>query len=225
MHSSVLVAALACCQAVVAAPTEGPAYGHPSYSPAHIPCDDHSCSHHDPYSGYEAKSYIDKFDDLPQSIISLSPVKKYGGLNYKAFFSATPSKLTGPQPHSPSNVVAYGAYGSLLQGAPILSPIESNSIFDLHSFYFGCAINTAETAAGVPSTCTVTVTGYDGTRKIGSEEFKFTPEGILDLKPDFQLAEFGKWAKGMTSAEFETSNGLLTGTLLDDFAYTVYTKE
>lgn len=93
--------------------------------------------------------------------------------------------------------------------------------FDLESFYFGCVVNTAATVLGVPTTCTVTISGTTWDKKKPTQSFTFTPEGLLS---DMQKAQVGKQFKGLTEVSFVTSapTSVLTASLFDDFVYTVY---
>lgn len=86
-------------------------------------------------------------------------------------------------------------------------------------------VATGEAAASVPTSCTVTVTGYKATKQIAQQSFDFNP-GVA-VTADMVKANLNGF-KGIDTATFDTSAGdvvdtsAITATLLDDLVYTVY---
>lgn len=178
--------------------------------------------------GDYCQSYVAKFDDLPSLVpASVIPIGVYQGLNYDAFYVATTGvaglTLTGVLPASSPNSAAYGLYGNILAGSvPTINTSGTNTkSFRLSQFRFGCAVNTAETAAGVPTPCTVTAVGYNTAgEQVYTQSFDFNP-GTLALATPMATATLEKTWTGLSSVTFSTSNsvGVLTGTLIDNVVY------
>lgn len=100
----------------------------------------------------------------------------------------------------------------------------TTKFFDLQKFNFGCAVNTAETAAGVATPCTITAVGYDTTGKqVYTQSFNFNP-GTLTLRTQMASASLAKTWTGLNSVTLSTSNsaGVLTGTLINNVQYTAW---
>lgn len=164
---------------------------------------------------------------LPASVV---PIGIYHGLNYQALYVAAGgvagAVVTGIVPSSPPNAAAYGVYGNILAGSvPMVSTTGTTTkYFDLQKFNFGCAVNTAETAAGVATPCTITAVGYDTSGKqVYTQSFNFNP-GAVTLRAPMASANLAKTWTGLSSVTFSTSNsvGVLTGTLIDNVQYTAW---
>lgn len=58
-------------------------------------------------------------------------------------------------------------------------PDSTIEFFHLSSFYYGCTLNTENSDAGMPTSCTITITGYDvdGTTVAGPQSFAFVGAG------------------------------------------------
>ena len=110
-----------------------------------------------------------------------------------------------------------------MSGTPSLSVVNDGQTFDLKSFYYGCAINTVETAVGVPTNCQITVTGWAGSKQKGSQTFAYN--GLGGLSAPMMFGKLNSWARGLTKVEFATADATLVGTLFDNIQYTVYSKE
>ena len=166
---------------------------------------------------------ITQFVDLGISPpAALIPVGNYNGLNWSSFLLVTPTPnglVIKPQPSNP-NLAGYGLYDQILAGGNKLTPLKSGATFDLQSFYFACVLTTAETAISTPQTCTVTATGYSGSKVVGTQKFNFKPTGALTTKMQFE--KVGLWGEGLTQVKFSTANNALIATLFDDVQYTLY---
>lgn len=99
--------------------------------------------------------------------------------------------------------------------------------FDLKSFYYGCALGSEESVAGVPSPCTITVRGYsddDGEDLVATQSFDYKV-GTLQLQSQMQKAVLGNGFKGVKKVEFDVSAELITAGLINTVSYTVYSTE
>jgi hypothetical protein len=171
------------------------------------------------------------FDDRT-SIIGVSvinPVGNYKGLNWKGLEVLQPGVLgiSPIIPQSGINVAANGAPTQLLQGG-ISITAQSVKAFDLQQAYFGCTVNTVETAASLPQACTVAFSGY---KKGQSEVFKtvnvqFNPENPVSSK--MAKAEFDSSFAGLDRVDVALVAGLtpttLAGLLIDNVQYRTYSK-
>lgn len=109
-----------------------------------------------------------QFDELPNNSVLPGPEIPVGykGLYWQSFIVANIDDvglpLAGLQPKSPINYAVTISATELLQGQPLLSTHYSKSAvssFTLQDFYFGCAINLGQGAAGIPAQCLMQVTG------------------------------------------------------------------
>ena len=70
-----------------------------------------------------------------------------------------------------------------MNGTPSLTTLYSGSklkSFDLHSFWFGCVLQSVEGAAGVAVECTITVAGFRNGQEVTVANFTFSPiVGVL----------------------------------------------
>ena len=211
MLSTYFIAALGLCQAVIAAPNSKPKYTSKAYN-ANVSL---------PTMPLDMCNVADnlQFDDRAALPASLNPVGTYNGLVCNGFNVAQMALVGGVTRHTPPNAAAYGVYGMVINGVPTLSPSTSGANFDLHSFYYGCVVNTAQTAAGGPTACQITVTGY---KKLGSQTFSYNPKAGIK-SATMNLATLNSWAKSLTSVQFSTAGNTLIGSVFDNFQYTVHT--
>jgi hypothetical protein len=169
------------------------------------------------------------FDDRT-ALIGLSevnPVGNYKGLNWKALdvLQAGVLGINAVLPQSGINVAANGFTNTLLEGG-ISITAQSVKSFDLHYAYFGCVVNTVETAASVPQACTVAFSAY---KKGQSEVFRtvnqqFDPTNPLLSKMtkatfDFAFADLDRVDVAVVGG---LTPGTLTGLLIDNVQYRTY---
>ena len=171
------------------------------------------------------------FDDrtaLP-GVSQLNPVGNYKGLNWKALdvLQAGVLGINAVLPQSGINVAANGVTNTLLEGG-ISITAQSVKSFDLQYAYFGCVVNTVETAASVPQACTVAFSGY---KKGQSEVFRtvnqqFDPTNPLLSK--MTKATFDSAFAGVDRVDVAVVGGVtpstLTGLLIDNVQYRTYSK-
>jgi hypothetical protein len=130
-------------------------------------------------------------------------------------------QVTGVQAHSGSNVAAWSIDSQIIGGvASMLADYaDSHTItFDLHSFWYGCAGPTLQGAVGLPTTCTITVRGYNVEGSIvGIQTFNYNPTGLeQQMVQGILSAKF----TGLKTVKFSTS-AILVG-LLDSVEYTAF---
>lgn len=112
-----------------------------------------------------------QFDDL--STIpgtAVTPIQTpYKDLFFQAFrlVKVVQIGVPGILPHSPTNYAGIGVIGETTSGDPMMTLNYQNvdpniKSFALSSFYYGCTVDTANGAVGVPQDCRVTFTGYSG---------------------------------------------------------------
>lgn len=169
-----------------------------------------------------------QFDDLTTvpEVPLLTPTGEYKQLDFENFevvqLGVGGLVLIGIIAQSPPNVIGNGLQDSLLQGPPVIKTGKGVKSFDLESFYFGCVLDTAASAASVPPACKLTVNGFDAHgKKIADQDFQFTPKG---LKSPMAHAKLSSKFRGLDHVTFSTSTALdaLTSTLYDNFSYKVY---
>lgn len=131
--------------------------------------------------------------------------------------------VTGIVPASSPNFAGYGIYNEITAGSvpQITTSGTSTKSFQLNQFRFACAVNTAETALGVPTPCTVTVNGYNTLgRQVYTQSFDFNPgPGAVRSQMATATLQF-PWT-GLSSVTFDTTNaeGAATGTVVDNVVY------
>lgn len=177
-------------------------------------------------------SVLATFDDLPSvpGVSELNPVGNYKGLNWKALdvLQAGVGGINAVLPQSGKNVAANGITSTILQGGGISITAQSVKSFDLEYAYFGCVVNTVETAASIPQACTVAFSGY---KKGQSKVFKtvnqqFNPTNPLISK--MSKAAFDSAFAGLDRVDVAVVGGItpstLTGLLIDNVQYKTYSK-
>jgi hypothetical protein len=77
--------------------------------------------------------------------------------------------------------------------------VESGALFDLQSFYFGCVLNSEESATSIATGCTVSITGYyENNMQISEVTHTFTPTAVNNVKMIFvDLTLLGNQFKGV----------------------------
>jgi hypothetical protein len=171
------------------------------------------------------------FDDRTSipGVSLINPVGNYKGLNWKALdiLQAGVNGFGAVIAQSGSNVAANGVPDTLRDGG-ISITAQSVKSFDLEYAYFGCVVDTVETAASVAQACTVAFSGY---KKGQSEVFKtvnvqFNPTNPLASK--MTKATFDRSFAGLDRVDVAIVGGLtpsvLTGLLIDNVQYRVYSK-
>jgi hypothetical protein len=178
--------------------------------------------------GTEVLATFDDRTSIP-GVSVINPVGNYKGLNWKGLEVLQPGVLgiSPIIPQSGINVAANGAPDTLLDGG---ISITANTVkkFDLHYAYFGCVVDTVETAASVAQACTVAFSGY---KKGQSEVYKtvnvqFDPSNPLASK--MTKATFDSSFAGLDRVDVAVVGGLtpsaLTGLLIDNVQYRAYSK-
>ncbi len=97
--------------------------------------------------------------------------------------------------------------------------------FSLSSLYFGCVINSLESAAGVPQQCTIAVTAYlpGSTVVYQTINQQFNPASPLlskMAKATFS-SSWQKMGKISIAVVQSTTTSTLTGLLIDNLQYTL----
>ena len=124
-----------------------------------------------------------------------------------------------------ANVAANGVPATIRDGG-ISITAQSVKSFDLHYAYFGCVVDTVETAASVPQACTIAFSAY---KKGQSEVYKtvnvqFNPSNPLISK--MTKATFDSSFAGLDRVDVAVVGGLtpsaLTGLLIDNVQYRTY---
>jgi hypothetical protein len=138
------------------------------------------------------------------------------------------TSIAGVVANSPLNYAAYSKLDlvTLTQGQPsMMTNYEDSTIdhLDLKSFYYGCALGSEASVAGVPTACTVSIKGYaddKGTKLVAQQSFGFKPTGT---SAQMVKANVDAWQfKGLKRVDFFVSNDLLVAGLIDTVSYTVY---
>lgn len=192
-----------------------------------------------------AKLQDANFDDLtslPGDALNPIPTP-YKGLYYQGISFTTVVRtglLPGVLPHSGNN---YGAIGlpTMLQGSPMITTNYADSniaSFQLESFYFGCAVQTATGVTALPTACTINVTGYKGndntvadSQQVCSQTYSYDPTTMLGV----QQQAFGTFDDcahqdlQFATISFNLPGGLsaaspLSALVIDDVKYTTKAK-
>ncbi len=113
-------------------------------------------------SSSQGTAQLATFDDLTAvpALSQINPVGTYKGLKYRSLNVLQvgvlgAAQVAGLKPQSGSQVAANSITGTVLTGAPSISVASPYKSFDLQSLYFGCAVNSAASAVGVPQQCTI----------------------------------------------------------------------
>ncbi|KAI9681888.1 MAG: hypothetical protein M1822_006965 [Bathelium mastoideum] len=116
----------------------------------------------------------------------LSSLSTYNGLLYSAFDAGDASDaLTGVEPQSPPNAAIATLRNDLISiGSLTLDPFGTisadrsggTSAFALEQFSFGCGLALDQREASPPTSCVVTVTGFDGRgNQAPAQTFSYAP--------------------------------------------------
>ncbi|KAF2028332.1 hypothetical protein EK21DRAFT_90750 [Setomelanomma holmii] len=136
------------------------------------------------------------------------------------------------EPNSPPNCAAYSKLdlATVQQGQPSMTTNYADSTidhFDLHSFYFGCALGTQASVLGVPQSCTVSIKGYEddqATKLVTEQSFSFSV-GVLQTNAQMVKASVSSKFKDLKRVNFFVSNDATTAALIDTVSYTVYSDK
>jgi hypothetical protein len=176
--------------------------------------------------GTEVLATFDDRTAIP-AVSLINPVGNYKGLNWKAL-DILQAGLNGQGAviaQSGANVAANGVPDTIRNGG-ISITAQSVKSFDLHYAYFGCVVDTVETAASVPQACTIAFSAY---KKGQSEVYKtvnvqFNPSNPLISK--MTKATFDSSFAGLDRVDVAVVGGLtpsaLTGLLIDNVQYRTY---
>lgn len=135
--------------------------------------------------------------------------------------------LPGLIPNSPPNCAAFapGDTATGLQGTPEMTAVYADSTisnFTLGPFFYGCVLGTEESLAGVPQSCTITLTGFNSKGiQIARQNFPFVANGLQQ-----QMIE--AHPVGFTQVQYiaftiQAPNATLAA-LIDSVFYTVFSK-
>lgn len=107
-------------------------------------------------------------------------------------------------------------------------PDSSISSFNLGNFYYGCSSGTETSITSVPTTCSMTITGFAGGvpnaggTQVATQTFQFVADG---LSQDMNEAIVDKSAfVGLSAVVFTISsaNNAITAGLVDNVANTLF---
>ncbi|KAI9657315.1 MAG: hypothetical protein M1821_002995 [Bathelium mastoideum] len=167
------------------------------------------------------KTYNSTYDNINASPVTgvLSPLSTYNGLLYSAFSAASTSDaLTGVKSQSPPNLVIATLRSDLISiGSLTLDPFGTisadrsagTSAFALEQFSFGCALALAQGEADLPTSCVVTVTGFDGRgNQAPAQTFSYAPTDPT-LAPMVTVQPVGAGYAALVNVTFAIS---VTGT-------------
>ena len=133
----------------------------------------------------------------------------------------------GVIPNSPPNYAAFssGNVVTVAQGTPEMTAVYDDSTisnFTLGPFFYGCSLATKESLAGVPQSCTITLTGITSSGKqIAQQSFSYVADGLQE-----QMIE--AHPVGFTQVQYITfsiqaPNTTIAG-LIDSVSYNVFAK-
>lgn len=130
-----------------------------------------------------------QFDDVTISNPT-APTQKVGiykQLTYNSF-SLSQQLLEGQGLNSQSkpNVAVFSVVGDLTGGGDHTITAEDGGAFDLKELYFGCTLLTVESAANVPTACTMVFTGYDEDENVVASRSSSFGGGSEMNKVDFE---------------------------------------
>lgn len=181
--------------------------------------------------GQQGQQILATFDDLPSlpGVSELNPVGNYRGLKWQGFdvLQAGVAGINAVLPQSGINVAANSIVSDTLQGGISLTPLTAKS-FDFQSLYFGCVVNTVETAASAPEQCTVAFTAYKDGKSIAHTTINepFTPTNPLISK--MAKATFPSSFSGLDRLDIAVVQSITPGTLtaleIDNVSYQLNSK-
>jgi hypothetical protein len=168
-------------------------------------------------------AHYDDLNFLP-ALPLINGIDTYKGLKYNAFAGVQELAIaqTGVLPHSGENQIVTGLPQTLTQGTAYIEATGNTKYFDFKSFYFGCSLDTVESALGVATPCTVTIKGFYEGKLHATQEFDFTPDSLLiseQKKGKLSPAECHTQFQGVDKVEFSSDNPALQVILLDDIKY------
>lgn len=170
-----------------------------------------------------------QFDDIKVTVpvASLQPIGTYKGLNWDGFNVIDVSLApVGVAPQTKPNVAVQYILTTGLSNTATLKPASSKTAyFSLQSFYFGCVASSQETAAGVPISCSLTLTGKRKGKTVVTQDVSFSPNGLLGLTSTMKKQTFaGAWTN-VDEVDFKQTQLLAAATsvLYDNVQFTTFT--
>lgn len=132
--------------------------------------------------------------------------------------------VTGVKPQSSPNVGLQYVESTLLSGQAILETTGNTQYFALNSFYFGCVLSSQETLAGLPTSCSLTLTGKRNGKTVATQNIAFTPDNAV-LSSLHKQTFAGKW-QAVDEVVFEQTGTLSAAisVLYDNVQYTTFTS-
>ena len=128
-------------------------------------------------------------------------------------------------PHSLPNVIVTGFEQQAVNGTPSLTILYSGSTiksFDLHYFWFGCALNSVEGVVSTATQCTVTVAGFRDNQEVADASFTFSPPAGDLAVPMTQAVMPGSFVQ-LQNVTIIQDNPTLEALNLDDVDVTTHT--
>ena len=157
-----------------------------------------------------------------------APLVTDANLATPQFFNAWDlnNPATGVIPHSPPNVIVTGTAPEEENGTAsltVLYPGSKVNSFDLHYFWFGCALDTVEGTVTTAIGCEINVAGFRNNKEVASATFDFVPTaGELTATPMIQ-AKLPNTFKDLQNITFAAPNPSMQIINADDFSVTTYT--
>ena len=137
------------------------------------------------------------------------------------------SSATGLSPHTPPNAAAFTLNTQLQFGPALATAAYYESSIDYYSalsFYYGCVVATAETAASVAASCTITAIGMNRAgNQVASQQFVFQANPAVP-KNNMVKGNFNSGFLNVYSINFQVSNNATTAALIDDLIVVLYEK-
>jgi len=216
---SFAVAALALVGSVAALPNNY----QPHTTTAHTTTTTHSSA--SPTATLNSFSYDATFDDIEAVTPVVSGatqfINTYDSLFFQAFTLAATNNVNtvGLIPNSEANYATFGTQSEASQGTAELTVDYVGSTieyFHLDSFYYGCAVVSEESAAGVLTACTITIEGYNqaGNVVAGPQTFTFDPTG-LSSQMDLAVVESAFQNEELYDVTFAVAGTALAGLTTD----------
>ena len=119
----------------------------------------------------------------------LNPVGTVNGTTYQAFTISRPAGAVSPAVFSETGKqrIIANTQNTLKIGTINLNPFgnivasSGAAFFNLHSFYFGCVVNDANSAATSAQGCVISVTGFTlAGKQVPVATFSFAPTAALN---------------------------------------------
>ena len=128
-------------------------------------------------------------------------------------------------PHTLPNDIASAVEQQAVNGTPYLRTLYTGSklkSFDLHSFWFGCLLQSVEGAADTAVQCTISVAGFRNGQEVAVASFTFSPTlGVLAV-PMIE-AELPSTFTTLQNATIMQENPTLQALVADNFSVTTHT--